>query len=469
MGTGKKTMLDALMSRRTARSRPLHLVSAAGYETWFDDQSAALRSWLAGNGFEAKDGAWQTLPGDDGSVDGVLLCLENPEDIWAWADVAARLPSRAYFIDHPLPAEAANNAAIGWSLGNYRFEEYRAKPKSGRTARLAIPSGADPSVVRASVEAEFLGRDLVNRPANDLGPAELAAEARRLARRHKAQCRVTTGDALLKARYPAIHTVGKGSPRAPALIDLRWGRTRDPKVTLVGKGVCFDTGGLTIKTEAWMRNMKKDMGGSATVLALAHLIMSTGLRVRLRVLVPAVENSVSGSAYRPGDVVPTRKGLGIEVANCDAEGRVVLADALAAGAEEKPDLLIDVATLTGAARAALGPEIAAYFSSDDDLARDLDAAADAGQDPVWRLPLWPRYRRRIESTVGDLLNLAPNDTAGAITAALLLQEFVDGAAAWLHLDVFGWNDTARPGRPIGGEPTGLRALYRLLSSRYGFG
>jgi len=462
-------MLKSLIKRRTTRARPIHLVSMEDYAAWLGRQPAGLRTWLAEIDFKVGAGAWQALPGDNGAIAGILFSPGAEDDIWACADLAAQLPPHDYFVDGELGPETANHAALGWALGTYRFDVYRTEPASGKPARLTIPANANAGYVQAAIEAEALGRDLINRPANDLGPAELVTEARRLARKHQAQCRVISGDALLKARFPAIHMVGKGSPRRPALIDIRWGRAGDPKVTLVGKGVCFDTGGLTIKTEAWMRNMKKDMGGSATVLALAHLIISTGLRVRLRVLVPTVENSVSGAAYRPGDIVPTRKGLGIEVANCDAEGRVILADALAAGAEEKPALMIDVATLTGAARAALGPEVAAYFSSDDALAGELDSAAHEGQDPMWRLPLWPNYRRRIESTVGDLLNLAPGDTAGAITAALLLQEFVDGAVAWLHLDIFGWNDTSRPGRPIGGEATGLRALYRLLATRYGAG
>ncbi|WP_026381723.1 leucyl aminopeptidase family protein [Afifella pfennigii] len=459
-------MISGLKKRRSKAARSIHAVRAAEYGPWLEAQEPVWRRWLADHDFAAKPGAWQTLPSENGAIESVLLCLGDEDDLWAWADLAASLPAHDYAVATKLDDAAATTAAIGWALGTYRFDGFRAQKKEAASAQLVLPTGADLDFMTAAAEAEFLGRDLINRPANDLGPTELATAARNLARRHKAECKVIVGDALLKANFPAVHTVGAGSPRTPALVDIRWGRPRDPKVTLVGKGVTFDTGGLTVKTEAWMRNMKKDMGGAATVLALAHLIMATGLRVRLRVLIPTVENSTSGSAYRPGDIVPTRKGLGIEVANCDAEGRVILADALTAAAEEKPELLIDVATLTGAARAALGPEIAAFFSSSDSLARELDEASHKSQDPLWRLPLWAGYRRRIESTVGDILNLAPNDTAGAITAALFLQEFVEGAEGWLHLDIFGWNDTARPGRPVGGEAAGLRALYRLLATRY---
>jgi leucyl aminopeptidase len=458
-------MISAL-KESSPRAVPIHVVAVDDYEKWCAEQLAAAVAWLKDIDFKPKPGAHQVLPGEDGAVASVLLCTGKRDSLWNWADLAALLPRGDYSIATPLSQSAVTTAAIGWALGTYDFSSFRSKPRRTEYPSLVLPSGANRLAIEAAVEAEFLGRDLVNRPANDLGPVELVAEARKLAAKHGADCKVISGDDLLRENFPAVHTVGQGSPRTPALIDIRWGRAEDPKVTLVGKGVCFDTGGLTIKTEAWMRNMKKDMGGAAVVLAVAHMIMKHRLPVQLRVIVPTVENVTSGTAYRPGDIVKTRKGLTIEVANCDAEGRVILADALAAADEEEPELLIDVATLTGAARAALGPEIAAYFCDDDDFSRSLEDASRLAEDPLWRLPLWANYRKRIESSVGDILNLAPNDTAGAITAALLLKDFVTRAKLWVHLDVFGWNDTASPGRPVGGEPTALRALFTLIQSRY---
>ena len=449
----------------SSRAIPIYVVDVAEYADWSSHQPKSIGDWLKDVDFAPRAGAYQVLPGQRGAA-GVLFCKAKQATLWSWADLAGTLPRGEFSVGTDLEETAATTAAVGWALGNYDFSSFRAKPRRPRFPSLVMPDTANRTAVEALVEAEFLGRDLINRPANDLGPAELVQEAQRLAARHNAQCAVVRGEDLVHQNFPAIFTVGQGSPRTPALIDIRWGKASDPKVTLVGKGVCFDTGGLTIKTEVWMRNMKKDMGGAAVVLSLAHMIMAHSLPVCLRVLVPTVENSTSGTACRPGDIVRTRKGLTIEVANCDAEGRVILADALTAADEDEPELLVDVATLTGAARAALGPEIAAYFCDDDVTSRALDDASRQAEDPVWRLPLWTNYRKRIESTVGDILNLAPNDTAGAITAALLLKDFVTRAKVWLHLDIFGWNDTASPGRPIGGEPTALRALFKLIESRY---
>jgi leucyl aminopeptidase len=458
-------MVRGLRTSIPERAIAIHVVPVASYESWRAQQPPRIGSWLNDVDFAAKPGAHQLLPSADGRISGVLVVGERG-NLWLWADLAAALPRGEYQIATALDGRAATVAAIGWSLGNYEFASFRKRPRRAEPSMLVVPDAADLLAVEAAVEAEYLGRDLVNRPANDLGPSELVGEAQRIAERHGAECRVVRESDLIAQSFPAIYAVGQGSPRPSALIDFRWGRSEDPKVTLVGKGVCFDTGGLTIKTEAWMRNMKKDMAGAATVLALAHMIMRHALPVRLRVLIPAIENSTSGTAYRPGDVVKTRKGLTIEIANCDAEGRVILADALTAADEEAPDLLIDVATLTGAARVALGPEIGAYFCDDDDVSRALDHAARAAHDPLWRLPLWPSYRKRIDSAVADVQNLAPNDTAGAITAALLLKDFVEQARTWIHLDVFGWNDLVSPGRPAGGEPSGLRALFHLIETRY---
>jgi leucyl aminopeptidase len=364
-----------------------------------------------------------------------------------------------------LKASAAGDAALGWALAAYRFTRYRAG--EDMQADLVWPSACDRAAVESAALATYLVRDLINTPASDMGPGELAAAARKLGRDFGARCRVVAGPALLRDNYPAIHAVGRASSRAPRLVDLTWGDRRAPKVTLVGKGVCFDSGGLDLKSAQHMKLMKKDMGGAATVLGLARMIMAADLPVRLRVLVPAVENSVSGDAMRPLDVVATRRGLSVEIGNTDAEGRVVLADALSAAAAEKPDLLIDCATLTGAARVALGGELPALFSNHDATAEALLKSAAQASDPLWRLPLWDPYRRHLESPVADLTNAPDEPLAGAITAALFLAEFVDDGIPWVHLDLMAWNTSARPGRPKGGEAMGMRALFGLVENRFG--
>ncbi len=355
-------------------------------------------------------------------------------------------------------------AALGWALASYRFERYRrheAKP-----VRLALEDGAEVGGSEATAEAVWLARDLITTPASDLGPAELAEAAGAVAARFGAQFRTVEGDALLTENFPAIHAVGRASPRAPRLVELTWGEASAPKVTLVGKGVCFDTGGLDLKTAQNMLLMKKDMGGAAVTLGLAQAVMALGVPVRLRLLIGAVENSVAGSAFRPGDVLQTRKGLSVEVGNTDAEGRLVLADLLAEGDRERPALMIDCATLTGAARVALGPDLPALLTPDDELAADLLAAGQAAFDPLWRLPLHPPYRELLESGIADLNNAPAGGSAGAITAALFLKEFVAETRAWAHLDIFAWNPKDRPGRPKGGEATALRALLALILARF---
>jgi leucyl aminopeptidase len=386
-------------------------------------------------------------------------------DVWSYAGLPEKLPAQppggGYCLDATLPPAAAGRAVLGWVLGTYEFTKYR-KPK--RTfADLAWPAGVDQAAVRRAAEATFLVRDLINTPAADMGPAELAAAARRLARAHKARLSVITGDALLSKNYPAIHAVGRASARAPRLIDLRWGN-RGPRISLVGKGVCFDSGGLDLKSSSGMLLMKKDMGGGAHVLGLASMVMAAKLPVRLRMLVPAVENSVSGNAMRPMDVLRTRKGLTVEVGNTDAEGRLVLCDALAEADREKPDLLIDIATLTGAARVALGPDLPALFCNDDKLADRFLTHAKDEDDPLWRMPLHAPYRRMLDSKVADINNFSDGPHAGAITAALYLAEFVDPKTPWAHLDVMAWNVSAKPGRPVGGDAMGLRAAYALIEN-----
>jgi leucyl aminopeptidase len=356
------------------------------------------------------------------------------------------------------------DAAIAIGLGTWRFERYRAK-KAKAGAKLLWPDGADRGRAKAIIEAIAMARDLITTPSSDMGPAELAGAADELAKAHKATLKVIVGDDLLKQNYPMVHAVGRASSRAPRLIDLTWGNEGDPKVTLVGKGVCFDTGGLDLKPASGMLNMKKDMGGAATVLAVAAMVMATGLAVRLRVLVPAVENSVSGNAFRPLDVVPTRKGITVEIGNTDAEGRLILCDALHEGAADKPTMMVDCATLTGAARVALGTDLPALFCNDDTLADDLIAAGRAAADPMWRMPLFKGYRRLLDSKVADINNAPGVAFGGAITAALYLQEFVPDDVPWAHFDMMAWNNTAKPGRPEGGEAQVARAIFAAIEKR----
>ena len=372
-----------------------------------------------------------------------------PAGIWKLGDAGAVSPT---------------DAAVAIGLGTWRFERYRSK-KGRQGPRIVWPSGADKARVTAIVESICLARDLITTPSSDMGPAELAAAVQALAKTHKAKVSVIVGDDLLKKNYPMVHAVGRASSRAPRLIDLTWGKASDPKVTLVGKGVCFDTGGLDLKPASGMLNMKKDMGGAATMLAVAGMIMGTGLPVRLRLLIPAVENSVAGNAFRPLDVVPTRKGITVEIGNTDAEGRLILCDALHEGASEKPTVMIDCATLTGAARVALGTDLPALFCNDDTLADQLIASGKLVAEPVWRMPLFKGYRRLLDSKVADINNAPGVAFGGAITAALYLQEFVPDDVPWAHFDMMAWNNTAKPGRPEGGEAQAARAIFGAIEKR----
>lgn len=434
-----------------------------------DDLAALLEvhpqaaTWVRATGFTAEPGTLCLVPSTACGLGRVLLG-SGSEALWDWAAAADRLPAGIYRIEVDLPATGAFDAALGWALACYRFDRYRDIP--GERPRLQWPPEADRAAVLRAAEATSLVRDLVNTPASDLGPGELADAVLAEAARYGGRASIIEGEDLLARGYPAIHAVGRASARAPRLIDLTWGEVAHPKVTLVGKGVCFDTGGLDLKPSGAMKLMKKDMGGAAITLGLARMVMSAGLPVRLRLLVPAVENSVSGNAMRPLDVVRTRKGKTVEIGNTDAEGRVILADALAEAAAECPALLVDCATLTGAARVALGSELPALFSHDDALAGDLLAAGQSCSDPLWRLPLWPAYRRHLKGKTADLTNAPDLPFAGAILAALFLSEFVEEGTPWAHLDVMAWNTDSRPGRPEGGEAMGMRALFRLLESRF---
>jgi leucyl aminopeptidase len=433
---------------------PVTPVEQASYKAVRDSLEKRQQAWLAATGFEAKPGKVAFLPGADGSLERVLLGVK-PGARWTFASLPAHLPKGVYTIEG-LDADAATRAAIDWALGGYKFDRYR--QHDAAQATLAWPETADRAYATAAIEAISLVRDLVNTPANDLGPAELAAAAEALAGHHGATFTTVSGAALEK-EYPAIHAVGFGSPRAPCLIDFSWGYPAHPKLTLVGKGVCFDTGGLDLKPSSGMLIMKKDMGGAAHALGLAHLIMSLGLKLRLRVLIPAVENSTSGRAMRPGDIFKTRKGLTVEIGNTDAEGRVVLADALEEASRETPQAIIDFATLTGAARVALGPELPAYFCNDEAMAQAMLAAAVATDDPFWRLPLWQNYAADVDSKIADVNNNVSNGFAGSIYAALFLERFVGKDIPWAHFDVYAWNAKPRPGRPEGGEAFALHACY----------
>jgi len=463
-------MVEAIVEEQVAGAVPITAVTEAAFAGWRGAAPAPVRNWLDACAVKAKAGTQALVPGADGGLERVVAVVEDRPDLWSFAGLPAALPPGSYRLDAPagfdLDARLATAAALGWLIGGYRFERYR-KPADGAQAPcLAAPAGADLARARRLARAHALVRDLVNTPANDMGPAELAAAAREVAGARGAAITVIEGEALLDAGYPMIHAVGRASARAPRLIDLAWGDAGAPRLTLVGKGVCFDSGGLDLKTADGMRLMKKDMGGAAHALALADAIMDANLAVRLRVLIPAVENSVSGSAFRPGDVLATRAGRNVEIGNTDAEGRLVLCDALAEADREAPRLLIDLATLTGAARVALGPDVPALFTDDDALAADLARHATGESDPLWRLPLWRGYRKDLDSEVADICNISDAPFAGAITAALFLREFLEKTDSWAHFDIMAWNRASRPGRPKGGEAVALRALYALVAERF---
>jgi len=454
------------LSETTADAVPIWPVTKSGLGKWCKERGGGDAAWVAACGFAAEPGKFLLLPGARGKLAGVLLGVESEPDLWTYAGLPTALPPGLYHIAAKLAMTQASAAALGWALGAYAFVRYRDKP-GPEAATLAWPAGADRRHVARSAAAIRLVRDLVNTPAGDLGPAELAEAAETLAAAHGAKAAVIVGDDLLARNYPLVHAVGRASTRAPRLIDITWGKPQHPKITLVGKGVCFDSGGLDLKPSSGMALMKKDMGGAATVLGLAGMLMDAALPIRLRVLVPAVENAVAGNAFRPGDVLRSRQGSTVEIGNTDAEGRLILADALAEADGEAPDVLIDCATLTGAARVALGPELPALFTDDDAFAADLARHGKATSDPHWRLPLHRPYRALMDSKVADINNAGEGGMAGAITAALFLKDFVHKARTWAHFDLYAWNQKARPGRPAGGEAMLLRALFALIAERYG--
>jgi leucyl aminopeptidase len=445
-------------------ARPVEVATVAGFADWLSAAHPRSRAWLETTGFQAKPGAVALLPGDTGELERALLVASEPGEPWDAAALQAALPAGTWTLADRAGRLPPQHAVLGWALSAYRFTRYRRSDAS--QPRLTLPVGAQVERACQVAEATWLARDLVNTPASDLGPAELAAAVAEVAGRFGATCHVIVGEELLAANYPAVHAVGRASARAPRLVDLTWGDPAAPKVTLVGKGVCFDTGGLDIKPSSNMLLMKKDMGGAALMLALAQCVMALGLSVRLRLLIPAVENSIDGSAFRPGDVLTMRNGTTVEITNTDAEGRLVLADALVAADAEEPQLLLDAATLTGAARVAVGPELAGLFTPDDELAGSLLQQGLGNFDPLWRLPLHAPYLGYMKSQVADLANASSKAFAGATTAALFLQEFVKATKSWAHLDVFAWNDDSRPGRPRGGEAIALRPLLAMIEDRF---
>ena len=448
---------------------PIDFVDEAGFDRWLAEQPESTRRWVRSSGFEARPHTRCLVPDSRHEIGSVLAGVSDRTDPWCCADLPAALPARRFRLRTALEPADLERVAVGWGLGAYRFDRYRKggekeEAKLGR-ATLCIDNG---TALRANrqIEAIALARDLINTPAGDLLPSGLHDAARSLAARFGAECTCIAGDDLVANGYPAIHAVGRASAEPPRLIDLRWGDPAAPRVTLAGKGVCFDSGGLDLKSANGMRLMKKDMGGAAHALGLARLAMESEIPVRLRVLIPAVENAVAGNAYRPGDVLATRAGLTVEVDNTDAEGRIVLCDTLTEAAREEPDVLIDFATLTGAARVALGPDLPALFSNDDELARGLARHSEEVRDPLWRLPLHRPYDDLLKSRIADTVNSASTPYAGAITAALFLRRFVPDAVPWAHFDIMAWNPRARPGRPIGGEAMALRATWAWLEERY---
>jgi leucyl aminopeptidase len=445
---------------------PITFVSKSNWEAIRAAMPAPAQKFADANGFTGKAGAYLPLPAADGAIAGVLFGIEDEgakvRDPFRPGVLPGLLPAGVYrFANAPRDTRLA---VLAFALGRYRFGRYR--NADAPDVKLVPPDGIDTAEITRITEAATLARDLINTPPNDMGPAELAQAAKDVAARFGATFDCIIGDDLVTQNFPLIHAVGMASTRAPRLIELTWGDLAHPKVTLVGKGVCFDTGGLDLKPSAGMLLMKKDMGGAANVLALAHMVMDAKLKLRLRVLIPAVENAVAGNAFRPLDVFASRKGPSVEIGNTDAEGRLILADALALADEERPELLIDMGTLTGAARVALGPDLPPFYTNDETLAQDVAACAITENDPVWRMPLWPPYDSWLDSKVATLNNAPSGTFAGSITCALFLQRFVEHATSWLHFDIYGWTPTAKPARPEGGECQAARAVYRLLSQRY---
>jgi len=427
---------------------------------WLFSQPSYIQHWIKSTGFDATHGTRIQVPNLDGSLNCVLFGINENPTLWDWSNLPTGLAPNVYRLNKLTNNTDTKNAALAWALSLYKFDRYR-QPKSPSPV-LIKPSNFDANLVIST----YLVRDLINTPANDLGPQDLTKVSKKIAKEIDAKVSVIVGEDLLKKGYPLIHAVGRAHTRAPQLIDIKWGNLNSPKVTLIGKGVCFDTGGLNLKPTSGMALMKKDMGGAAHALGLARMIAAEKLNVRLRVLIPAVENSIAGDAMRPGDVLTSRKGITVEIGNTDAEGRLILADVLTEASTENPSLIIDFATLTGAARVALGTELPALFSNDDHLASSILLAGIKEYDPLWRLPLWNGYKEQIKGKIADLSNSGSSHLGGAITAALFLEHFVDPKIPWAHIDIMAWNTSSKPGRPEGGEAMGMRAVFNALCKKF---
>ena len=459
-------MID-LFTTNSDNAIPIWVVTAENFQSGQESLSDRVQKWVSANRFKARDHQILLIPNDEGEIEGVVYGLpkEAQHISFPFATLSSKLPGGTYQLTTDGHQIDEHKAALDWAMGRYQYATYKTSGNDASHPKLVVSQDAADNASRIA-EAVYLTRDLVNAPSNDMGPDELEEAVHTLARRFDAGIHVITGDDLLTENFPLIHAVGRASSREPRLLDLTWGAEDAPKVTLVGKGVCFDSGGLNLKPGDSMTLMKKDMGGAANVIGLAHMIMSSRLPVRLRVLIPAVENSISGNAFRPGDVIPSRSGKTVEIGNTDAEGRLVLADALTLADAETPDLLIDMATLTGAARVALGPDLPPFYTHDETLAVDLANHAEKVSDPLWRMPLWSGYNSNLKGKVGDINHISDMSMAGSITAALFLSRFVSQAKSWVHFDIFAWTPKPKPGQPMGGEAQGIRALHDLIQSRY---
>lgn len=455
-------MLTCFENLDSKKAIPISIVLPDQFDVWLKKQNQFIKNWLTTTQFKSEPLSLRLIPNKIGELDQVIYCISQTKNFWDVGSLPFALPEGSYILN--ADDKDYSLFAIAWGLGAYQFTRYK-KPKR-LPAKLVLPPSIDLKQVNTIVESIYLVRDLINIPTEDMGPSELAAIAASYAKKNRAKVKHIVGEQLLKQHFPSIYTVGRASDDPPRLIDIRWGNPKHAKITLIGKGVCFDSGGLDLKNSSAMLLMKKDMAGGAHVLGLANMIMQAKLPISLRVLIPAVENVISGNAYRPGDIITSRKGTTIEIGNTDAEGRVILADTLTEAVNENPELLIDITTLTGAARIALGSELPAVFSNNDLLMKDLLEHAKSVHDPIWQLPLFDLYRDSMMTPFADINNASTDAYGGAITAALFLREFVPDHIPWLHFDLMAWNLKARPGRPQGGEAMALRALFNYLHTRF---
>lgn len=454
-----------IKSHETAKK--IHLIAEKNFKTWLEGQPAPVQNWFSENDFTGTKHSFLKIPNKEGKVEDVIAILDAEKNLYALSEISKRF-NGLFELSHDyveLSQDEVTQICLGWALGAYKFDRYKQDP-SAKEAVLYLPEEADRTKIMALAEAVYKVRDLVNTPPNDMMPQNLQEEMEEMAEKFDANLDVIFDDALVEKDFHAVYAVGKGSDNRPRVLDFRWGHAHHPKVTLVGKGVCFDSGGLNMKSEKSMSLMKKDMGGAAQAIGLGMLIMSLKLPIRLRIIVGAVENAVSGNAYRPSDVIQTKKGLTVEITNTDAEGRLVLADCLHEACREKPELLFDFATLTGAARVALGPDMPPIYSNDEILAHDLVSASQEKEDYLWAMPLWDRYYDYLKSDIADLTNCSPNSFGGSITAGLFLQKFVDEAVRWVHVDCYAWTPSAKVGQPMGGEAQSIRAIFHYLEKEY---